>query len=284
MQPVSYKVAIPFRSWMERSQRLSEAASSPPPSSQPCGLDSGVHQRLLGDGERQTGILAAQQNVRLDCLDASIDRRERPGGQRRFQGRPAAEMRAATFHRAGHRLPMLLDAVAQRLELLEIAQQRLMQLEGRSARRRQPVDQMRQALHLAGDRRVDRLVEGGGHGGACWAFIQAKLGQFIYGVYPLDQRWRVDVLIVALVILVAGIAIPKVPYKRLNAVLLFGVYPVVTLVLLTGGQFSFSGGGLAVLFLLAAGFTIADVSAEPQVGTHSLPVKIAIGSSPSCST
>ena len=132
------------------------------------------------------------------------------------------------------------------------------------------------AVFTGGDREAC-LVADGGHGGACWAFIRAKFGQFVYGIYPLDQRWRVDILFVALAILVAGIAITKIPYKRLNSVLLFGAFPVVTLVLLTGGQFSFSGGTLALLFLLAAGFTIADVSAEPQVGTHSLAVKIAIG-------
>ncbi|MBP0616262.1 amino acid ABC transporter permease [Jiella mangrovi] len=130
---------------------------------------------------------------------------------------------------------------------------------------------------FTGSDREACLVEGGGHGGACWAFVKAKFGQFVYGVYPFDDRWRVDVLFVMLALLVAGLAIPKVPYKRLNAVLLFGVFPVVTLVLLTGGQFSFSGGMLAFLFLIAAGFTIADVSSEPQVGSHSLPVKIAIG-------
>ncbi|MBO0904761.1 amino acid ABC transporter permease [Jiella sonneratiae] len=112
--------------------------------------------------------------------------------------------------------------------------------------------------------------------GACWAFIQAKFGQFVYGIYPLDQRWRVDILFVTLAILILGLAIPKVPYKTANAVLLFGLFPVVTLVMLTGGDFSFSGGLMALLFLIAAGVTISDVSSEPQVGTHSLPVKIGI--------
>ncbi len=130
---------------------------------------------------------------------------------------------------------------------------------------------------FTGSDREACLVEGGGHGGACWAFIDAKFGQFVYGTYPLDQRWRVDILFVALVILIAGIAIPNLPYKRLNAVLLFGAFPVVTLVLLTGGQFSFSGGLLALLFLIAAGVTISDVSSEPTVGFHSLPVKVALG-------
>ncbi|MBO0662198.1 amino acid ABC transporter permease [Jiella sp. MQZ9-1] len=129
---------------------------------------------------------------------------------------------------------------------------------------------------FSGSNRDACLVAGGGHGGACWAFIRAKFGQFVYGIYPFGERWRVDVLLVALVILTAGIAIPKLPYKRATAILLFGVFPVVTLVLLTGGRFDFAGGELALLFLIAAGITISDVSAEPEVGFHSLPVKGAV--------
>jgi len=126
---------------------------------------------------------------------------------------------------------------------------------------------------FSGSDREACLVEGG----ACWAFIGAKFGQFVYGVYPLDERWRIDLSLIMLVILVAGIAIPSLPYKRLNAVLLFAVFPVVTLVLLTGGRFAFSGGELALLFLIAAAVTISDVSAEPEVGFHSMAVKIGIG-------
>lgn len=29
-------------------------------------------------------------------------------------------------------------------------------------------------------------------GGACWVFIKARFGQFMYGLYPSDQRWRAD--------------------------------------------------------------------------------------------
>ena len=30
--------------------------------------------------------------------------------------------------------------------------------------------------------------------GACWVFIRARFGQFMYGFYPLDQRWRVHLV------------------------------------------------------------------------------------------
>ena len=40
-------------------------------------------------------------------------------------------------------------------------------------------------------------------GGACWVFVRARFGQFMYGLYPPPERWRVDL---SGIILVAGIA------------------------------------------------------------------------------
>ncbi len=79
----------------------------------------------------------------------------------------------------------------------------------------------------------------GGAPGACWAFVKAKFGQFMYGRYPLDQRWRVDIVSVLFAALLVPMAIPKVPYKRENALGLLVIFPVVALVLLTGGNFDF---------------------------------------------
>ncbi|WP_062203067.1 amino acid ABC transporter permease [Aureimonas sp. AU12] len=98
--------------------------------------------------------------------------------------------------------------------------------------------------------------------GACWAFIGAKFQQFLFGLYPLDQRWRVELVFFALVALVAAIAIPRVPYKRLNAILLFLVFPLVALVLLTGGRFVLSGSMIALVFGLGALATLLVGSAR----------------------
>ena len=29
-------------------------------------------------------------------------------------------------------------------------------------------------------------------GGACWIFIESRLGQYLYGFYPADQYWRIN--------------------------------------------------------------------------------------------
>ena len=129
---------------------------------------------------------------------------------------------------------------------------------------------------FTGSDREACLVEGGGHGGACWAFINAKFGQFIYGVYPIAERWRVDLSFALLAILAAGLLIPKVPYKAANAVLLFAVFPVVTLVLLTGGRFAFSGGELSLVFLIAGALTVSGVAARPDVSSGRIEMRIAV--------
>lgn len=72
--------------------------------------------------------------------------------------------------------------------------------------------------------------------GACWPFIAAKWNQIIYGFYPEAERWRVNLVYFLSVILLVPLLAQKVPYKRLNAIAFFGVFPVVAFVLLTGGN------------------------------------------------
>jgi general L-amino acid transport system permease protein len=86
----------------------------------------------------------------------------------------------------------------------------------------------------AGDSREACL----GATGACWPFVKAKFGQFVYGFYPIALRWRPNLVFALGAILLAGLLIPRVPFKRWNAILFFGVFPIVALVLLGGGNFS----------------------------------------------
>jgi general L-amino acid transport system permease protein len=72
--------------------------------------------------------------------------------------------------------------------------------------------------------------------GACWPFVKAKLGQYIYGFYPIEERWRPNLAFALGAILLAPLLVPSAPLKRLNSILFFGVYPVIAFVLLTGGN------------------------------------------------
>jgi general L-amino acid transport system permease protein len=92
--------------------------------------------------------------------------------------------------------------------------------------------------------------------GACWAFVEAKFGQFIYGRYPIEERWRVNLSGLLLIAGLVPIAIPSVPYKRENALYLLVVFPILAFILLTG-QFGLEPvetalwGGLLVTLVVA---------------------------------
>ena len=45
--------------------------------------------------------------------------------------------------------------------------------------------------------------------GACWAFVGERLNFFIYGFYPIAQRWRVDVFFVLLAIGIVWLLAPR---------------------------------------------------------------------------
>jgi general L-amino acid transport system permease protein len=104
-------------------------------------------------------------------------------------------------------------------------------------------------------------VQGGiqpeGWSGACWAFVNAKFAQFMYGRYTFAERWRVDLTAVMFVALLVPLLIPRVPYKFWNAVLFFGVFPIVAFFLLVGGWFGLryvptsEWGGLLVTMVLS---------------------------------
>src|SRR5580698_2638160 len=74
-----------------------------------------------------------------------------------------------------------------------------------------------------GTDRNDCLPETVGHEvGACWPFIAAKLNQFMYGFYPRDQQWRVNLTYGLAAVLLAPLLVPRVPFKALNAVAFLG--------------------------------------------------------------
>ncbi|WP_375597627.1 amino acid ABC transporter permease [Devosia sp. Naph2] len=71
--------------------------------------------------------------------------------------------------------------------------------------------------------------------GACWAYIYARMSFFIYGFYPAEEYWRPNLVFALGALLIIPLAIPRVPFKRTNAILFFVVYPVICFYLLNGG-------------------------------------------------
>jgi len=91
------------------------------------------------------------------------------------------------------------------------------------------------AIWSGQDRNDCVLPEGStGHAGACWAYVKAYFPQFIYGRYPVEEIYRVNIVYFLFAALLIPLAMPSAPFKRTNAVLFLIVFPIVAYYLLTG--------------------------------------------------
>ena len=95
-------------------------------------------------------------------------------------------------------------------------------------------------------------------GGACWVFVSVRFETFMYGFYPEDQTWRVDLIYGTLFLLMAPLFFKNFPYKLpLGGFILF-VYPFIAFVLMKGGFFGLEDvetakwGGMSLTLILAA--------------------------------
>ncbi len=104
-------------------------------------------------------------------------------------------------------------------------------------------------------------VEGAG---ACWPFVGAKAAQWIYGFYPIVERWRPNLVFLMGAISLAALLIPQVPYKTWTAVFFFLIYPIIAFFLLTGGVLGLEfvetaqwGGLLITLIVSVTGIVVS---------------------------
>lgn len=94
--------------------------------------------------------------------------------------------------------------------------------------------------------------------GACWPFVTAKFGQFMYGRYPDAERWRVNLVYGLGLATLIPLMVPAMPGKRWLALFGLLVYPIVAFVLLVGGMFGLPEtptelwGGLLVTLVVAS--------------------------------
>jgi general L-amino acid transport system permease protein len=70
--------------------------------------------------------------------------------------------------------------------------------------------------------------------GACWAFVGARFKQFMYGLYPTAERWRVNLVGIILVVAVVPLLFDRMPYRRQFGLFLLFVFPIVAFILLLG--------------------------------------------------
>lgn len=92
-------------------------------------------------------------------------------------------------------------------------------------------------------------------GGACWAFIRAKLNLILFGLYPPDEQWRATIVIGLMIAMILASLSPRLWSKGL--LIAWGSAIFAMLVLMQGGIFGLhyvptsKWGGLPVTLLLA---------------------------------
>jgi general L-amino acid transport system permease protein len=108
------------------------------------------------------------------------------------------------------------------------------------------------------------------HPGACWAFVRVWFSYFVYGFYPVGQRWRVDLFFAALAFGVAWLLRLSAPRHDLGALYFFIVLPVLSFVLLHGPPFI----GLAVVPTALWGGVLVTIVVATVGIVFSLPLGI----------
>lgn len=100
--------------------------------------------------------------------------------------------------------------------------------------------------------------------GACWPFINAKIGQFTYGNYPIDERWRPDWVFAIGAIGLIWLVLPYARFKKQLGIFMLTTYPIISFVLLSGGMLGLNivetsqwGGLLVTLVIAVTGIVVS---------------------------
>ncbi|MCJ1885600.1 amino acid ABC transporter permease [Pseudomonas sp. LA21] len=94
--------------------------------------------------------------------------------------------------------------------------------------------------------------------GACWVFVASRFGQFMYGFYPEELRWRVDLTVLFVIFGAAPLFLKRFQYKLKYGACFLVALPLVAFWLLHGGFLGLenvptsSWGGLMLTVVIAA--------------------------------
>jgi general L-amino acid transport system permease protein len=101
--------------------------------------------------------------------------------------------------------------------------------------------------------------------GACWPFVWERLPYFIYGSYPIPERWRVDLFFVLLAVGVTWLLWLNAPRRDIGVIYSFVVLPIVSYILLSGWRLiglepvdtSLWGGMLVTIVVASVGIAVS---------------------------
>jgi general L-amino acid transport system permease protein len=95
-------------------------------------------------------------------------------------------------------------------------------------------------------------------GSACWAFVTERWRLFVYGLYPQEILWRVNIVYLLAIITVTAFVFSFGKYTKRFRITMIIVFPVATVIFLFGGNFGMkpvsteSIGGLLLTLVVAS--------------------------------
>ena len=99
-----------------------------------------------------------------------------------------------------------------------------------------------------------RVADPENHSGACWSIIIVRFYQFVYGFYPREEVWRVNVVYFLLVVALVPLLYEKFPARKKFLKFTY-IFPIIGFYLLYGGPgleivMTNKWGGLLVTLVL----------------------------------
>lgn len=113
--------------------------------------------------------------------------------------------------------------------------------------------------------------------GACWAYVADRLQYFIYGSYPVSERWRVNIVFAMFAIGVVWLLWNRAPLKKLGFFFFFVLLPLSAFILLLGGPTATWLLNTLLLVSLALAIYYAVLSFIPRIaGLYTGPALLAV--------
>ncbi|MBN3064031.1 amino acid ABC transporter permease [Pectobacterium aquaticum] len=94
--------------------------------------------------------------------------------------------------------------------------------------------------------------------GACWVFIHARFGHFMYGLYPAEEVWRINFALAIGLLSILPMFLKSIPYRGRYLAVWAVAYPLIAWWLLYGGfgglsrVETYQWGGLTLTLIIAA--------------------------------
>jgi general L-amino acid transport system permease protein len=128
-----------------------------------------------------------------------------------------------------------------------------------------------QAVWSGADREACIITDARPVVGACWPFVQERFQYFVYGSYPVEERWRPTIFFVLLIISAVWVLWLNAPRRDLGVLFAFVFTPLISYWLLTGGTPAFALIGIVTAIIRAISNifgTIGSIlSAIPFIGS-----------------